>query len=131
MKKTRKKFLLMLIMVFISAVTLMTLQATAVSGETTLDNIEYSSEDIPAEKLEQIVKSMYGISDEKPMEKGNVLCIFGHSKATGTTKTIEHRYYSTAPKCKETFSHIDYCTRSGCDYYVIVGQSINRIVCCP
>jgi len=72
---------------------------------------------------------MYGISDEKPIEKGNVLCVFGHSKATGGIKTIEHNYYSTAPRCKETISDIEYCTRSGCDYFVTLGQIIFRVSC--
>jgi len=128
MKKTSKKFLLLLMIAIIGTVILMTLQATAVSSDK-LDIIEYSSEDISAEKLEQIVKSMCGISDEKSIEKGNVLCIFGHSKATGVIKTTEHNYYSTAPRCKETISNVEYCTRSGCDYFVTTGQTTFRVGC--
>jgi len=127
MKRKSKKILLLIILF---TVTLATLHANAFSGKITFDSIEYSSNDIPTEKLEQIVKSMYGISEDDPINRGNLLCIFGHSKANGTAKTIEHRYYPTAPKCKETVSFVEYCTRSGCDYFVITGQSVNRIVCC-
>ena len=129
MKKT-KKWLFTVIMVLIATVMLTGLQANAVSEETAFDNIEYSSKDIPAEKLEQIVKSMYRISGDTEGNTRNILCIFGHSKANGTTKIIEHRYYSTVPKCKETLSFIEYCTRSGCDYFAIITQTVNRIFCC-
>ena len=137
MKKINKKFLLILAMTIISTVMLMTLQTAAVSGEIKLDNIEYYSKDISAEKLEQIIKSMYGIPAEKPIEKGNILCIFGHSKANGKVIATEHNYYSTAPRCRETISTVEYCTRNGCDYFAVNGcdyfavlnTSYNRIVC--
>ena len=129
MKKINKKFLLILVMTIINTVMLMTLQTAAVSREIKLDNIEYSSENIPAEKLEQIIKSMYGIPDEKPIEKGNILCIFGHSKANGKVIATEHNYYSTAPRCRETHTNIEYCTRNGCDYFAVLNTSYNRIVC--
>jgi len=127
--KINKKILLTLIIALISAVTLMALQSNAVSG-ITLDNIEYSSDDVPEEKLEQIVKGMYGVFDDKPMmAPANLLCIFGHSIESGTIKVTEHNYYPAAPRCKETTSHIEYCTRNGCDYFVVKNQSINRLGC--
>jgi len=129
MRKT-KKGVFMIIMVLITTVMLTGFQVNAVSRKNAFDNIEYSSKDIPAEKLEQIVENMYGISDDDPVDRGNLLCIFGHNKANGTTKTIEHKYYSTIPKCKETLAFIEYCTRSGCDYFVVINQSVNKIFCC-
>jgi len=45
MKKTNKKYLLILAMTIISTVMIMNLQTTAVSNNR-LDNIEYSSKDI-------------------------------------------------------------------------------------
>jgi len=131
MKRKNKKRLLILFMVLIATIMITGLQANAVSERATLDNIEYSSENIPTEKLERIVKTMYGISEDTGENTRNILCIFGHSKANGTTKIIEHRYYSTAPKCRETISAIEYCTRSGCDYFMVLHTAYNRIVCCP
>ena len=127
--RTTKKMALTAAAVLIAIIMLTGMQASAAPGEGELDDIEYTSEDIPTEKLEQIIKAMYGIDDEP--ERGNIFCIFGHSKATGIAKIIEHRYYPAAPKCRETNSYIEYCTRSGCDYFVVIAQSSGRIVCCP
>lgn len=128
MKKTSKKILLALVMALITTVTLTTLQANAVSN-TTLNGIEYSSDNIPAEKLDNIVKAMYGVSDDITVVPYNLLCIFGHSKTTGAVKTTEHNYYTAAPKCKITYTDVEYCTRSGCDYFVVTGESTSRTSC--
>ena len=119
--KKRSKRILLLIMVFTLMLT--TLPANAVSREARYDSIEYSSEDIPKEKLEQIFKAMNGISDSSEENPRSILCIFGHSKATGTIRTIEHRYWATAPRCRETISAFEYCTRNSCDYFIITRQN--------
>ena len=129
MKKRSQKPLLIIIVILISMVTLMTLQTAAISSKTKLDNIEYYSKDIPKEKLEQIVRSIYGTVDDIPATPKNILCIFGHSKAMGGMTTIEHNYYSTAPRCRETNSNVEYCTRSGCDYFTVLNTSYNRMSC--
>lgn len=128
MRKTSKKILLTLIMVLITTVVLTTLHANAVSS-TTLDGIEYSSNDIPAAKLDQIIKQMYGVSDDIRVAPYNLLCIFGHSKTTGAVITTEHNYYTANPKCKVTNTYVEYCTRSGCDYFVVTGESTSRTGC--
>ena len=125
--KKNKKVLLILVIAIISATMLTALQATAVS-DSKIDRMEYSSEDIPKEKLDQIVKAMYGIGGEIEPSR-NLLCIFGHNIATGTTTATEHYYYSTYPRCKETTTRVEYCTRNGCDYFVTKDQGISRVPC--
>ena len=125
--KKNKKVLFILAISIISATMLTVLQTTAVS-DSKIGRIEYSSEDIPKEKLEQIVKAIYGVDGETEPSR-NLLCIFGHNKATGTITTTEHYYYSTYPRCKETNTRVEYCTRSGCDYFTTTGQTINRVGC--
>ena len=123
--KTNKRILLILTLV--SVTMLMALQANAVS-DFKIGNMEYSSADISKEKLEQIFKAMYGIYDVTKTPR-NILCIFGHSTTTGTITTIEHNYYSTAPKCKETNTRVEYCNRSSCDYFLTKEQYISRVGC--
>ena len=91
-------------------------------------SIEIEYKDIPAEKSEMIVKSILGVPNENP-GRGNIFCIFGHDKQTGTVTVTEHNYYPTTPKCRRTMSFIEYCVRSGCDYYVVTGQSVTREYC--
>jgi len=128
MKKKNKKGLFVLAIAIISMVAMITLQANAVSSAK-LDGIEYSSKDISEEKLEQIAKAIYGVYDGTPITSHNILCIFGHSTQTGTIQTTEHNYYTTVPKCKETLTRIEYCTRNNCDYFVTNGQIVNRVPC--
>ena len=125
--KKNKKILFILAIAIISATMLSTLQATAVS-DAKIDLMEYSSRDIPKEKLEQIIKAMYGVDGETEPSR-NLLCIFGHSKTTGKITITDHNYYSTAPKCRQTISYVEYCTRSGCDYFTTLSQSVSRITC--
>lgn len=129
MKKATKKIWFVLIIAIIGSFSLMTLQANAVSA-TKFDDIEYSSTDIPKEKLEQIIKLMYGIHDNTIKPCG-IFCLFGHSIQTGTTATTEHKVFATNPRCRVTTSFIEYCTRSDCDYFVVLRQSVSIISCCP
>ena len=89
-------------------------------------SVEYTYDGMDADKAERIVNLMLG--KEVP-QRGNIFCIFGHDKQTGTIKLTEHYYYSTSPKCKVTYSYIEYCVRSGCDYYVVTGQSTGVEFC--
>ena len=132
MKKIRKKMLLALIMALIITLTLTALPATAISG-ISLDDIDYYSDDIPAKKLNLIVNAMYGISnDEITPRSSNPLCWIGlHSKQTGTVVTTEHRISATNPRCRQTRTFVEYCTRDSCSYYVITGETSGSIVCCP
>lgn len=125
--KNSKKKLFVLIMVIVSTITLSTLQANAVSF-TDIDKITYTYEGISAEKAEQIVKTLYGIPDNT-VQPLNLLCIFGHSTQSGIIYTTEHNAYSTAPRCREITSYVDYCTRSGCSYSTVTSESSYRISC--
>ena len=125
--KKNKKVLFILAIVIICATMLTALQAAAIE-DFKIGRIEYSSEDIPKEKLDQIFNAMYGIGEETEPSR-NLLCIFGHSTTMGGITVTEHNYYSTAPRCKETTAKIEYCTRSGCDYFVTKEQYISRVGC--
>jgi hypothetical protein len=127
MSKNKRKILFAVIIAIVSTFTMTAFQAYAVN-ETGISNIQYSYEGIPEEKAEQIVKSIYGIPDDM-IQPFSLLCLFGHSIQTGSITTTEHNYYSTAPRCRETVSYVDYCTRSGCDYFVIKSTYYGRTGC--
>jgi len=129
MKKRNKKMWIVLIIALISAITLMALQASAVSSKN-FDDVEFSSPDITEEKLEQIIKSMYGISDGNTIQPFSIFCIFGHSIQTGTIISTEHRVFSTNPRCRSTVSNVQYCTRNSCSHFVIIRQAVSIIGCC-
>jgi hypothetical protein len=131
MKKVNKKALLILSMLLISTVMLTALQVTAVSDDT-LDDIEYYSDDIPEEKLEQIVKAMFEMTVNAGIgiSPASILCIFGHNIQTGTTTIIEHRFWVAAPRCRRTLAQVQFCTRNSCSYFVTLSESVGRIVCC-
>ena len=127
MKKLSKLTLLILLVTFIIAV----IPANAVSI-IALDDIDYYSDDIPADKLDQIIKLMYGIfDDEITPRSSNPLCWVGlHSKQTGAIITTYHNYYSANPKCLRTITRVEYCTRDSCTWIIVTGESSSRIVCC-
>ena len=127
-EKMKKKALFVLMVTIISVISLMSLQATAVSV-TCIDEISYTYEGMAAEKAAQIVKAIYGIDDGG--QRGNILCIFGHSKDYGAIRTIQHKAYASSPRCIETMTYVEFCTRNGCDYFVITAHGVNRIICCP
>lgn len=60
----------------------------------------------------------------------NILCLFGHSWAEGRSIVIEHRYWATSPRCRQTTYRVDYCTRSGCDRLDLTQLTQIRISCC-
>ena len=134
MKKLNKKILFVLLVVIMSVTQIIPLQAYDIDKienkcccGTDCAHTEYTYENIPDDIAERIIKSMSG--EDEPGSRGNFFCLFGHDKQTGTIKLTEHNYYTTAPKCRETCSSVEYCVRSGCDYYVVTGQSFIRIGC--
>jgi hypothetical protein len=79
------------------------------------------------EKEQQIIALLNG---EELMSPMSVLCIFGHSMAQTTATTIDHRFYATSPRCRETRHRVNYCTRSGCNHMVLTLLTQVRIPCC-
>ena len=79
------------------------------------------------EKEQQIIATLNG---EDLISPRSILCLFGHSMAQGTAITIDHRFYATAPRCRQTRHRVDYCTRSSCNYMVLTQTSQSRIHCC-
>lgn len=128
MKKSSKKISFVIIVLLVSAISLMALPVNALSAEKHGREISYSYEGMPAEKAEQIVNAMFGISDGLTIQR--FASCSSHTIQTGTIKAVEHNYYSTAPRCKETISRVEYCTKSDCDYFKTVGSAgENRIGC--
>ena len=115
----------------ISAMVLTGLQAFANDHEhDDCDCIEYEYYDIPDDKIMQILNSILELPEESDMTRGNLLCIFGdHLKEKGAILKTEHNYYTTAPRCKLTTYHVEYCTRGGCDYYAITDVIITKKGC--
>ena len=131
MKKANKKIIFILVMAMIGTFSLTMFQVAATDGGlerkcVCCTVLEYDYDGMDAEKAEQIVNLMLG---KATPQRGNILCIFGHDKRTGTVRVTEHYYYATSPKCREVSSNVEYCARSGCDYYVVTGQSILRLYC--
>jgi len=130
MKKISKKVFFIVVLAIISTFTATALQADInVIEKPTFGEVEYSYEGgISAEKAEQIVKAMLKIYDDD-VQPLNILCIFGHSKEEGIIKTTEHNYYTTAPKCRVTYSEVEYCTRGNCSYYAVLDEFSIRTSC--
>jgi hypothetical protein len=80
------------------------------------------------EKEQQIIALLNGGELMSPM---SILCIFGHSMAQTTAIEINHRFWATSPRCRETRYRVDYCTRSSCNHMVLtqIGTPA-RIPCC-
>ena len=130
MKKANKKILFVLTMAIISTMLLTSLQAYDAAGDKCIcDDIEYTYKDMTEEKAVQIVHSMLGKPEDPPAPRWNLLCLFGHDIKTGTITLTEHNYYTTAPRCRVTISDVEYCNRSGCDYFAVIKQYIYREVC--
>jgi len=53
-----------------------------------------------------------------------------HIMAQTTSRTIEHRYFTTAPRCRQTTYRVDYCTRQNCTYTIMTQISQIAIFCC-
>ena len=128
MRKSNKKIIFVLFSLIASAILLTTMQVNALSTVTAND-VSYSYDGISAEKAEKITGAMSANSNDDIIQPFNILCILGHSKANGTIVKVEHNYYSTAPRCKDTTYFIEYCTRNDCDYFKVTGESVSRVGC--
>ena len=125
----KKKVLFALTIAIASAFLFMFATATANSG-VSLDDVSFSYEGMSTERAEQIVKAMLEGSDDYYIsERGLICAIFGHNLNFGTMRTIWHRQYPTAPRCREEVAAIEYCTR--CSHFRVTNQFIRRIFCCP
>ena len=93
--------------------------------------IDYSHcANIPTERAAQIVNSMFGINAKatEMIQPSSIWCIFGHSISTGVIITINHRAYSTVPRCRETVNSVEFCNR--CSYFAVLSERTTRIGCC-
>jgi hypothetical protein len=80
------------------------------------------------EKEKQIIALLNG---EELISPRSVTCfLFGHSMAQTTAIEINHRFWATSPRCRETRYRVDYCTRSGCNHMILTQTSQFRIPCC-
>jgi hypothetical protein len=79
------------------------------------------------QKEQMIIAALNG---EEFMSTESILCIFGHSLAEGATITIEHRFWATSPRCRETVHRVVYCTRNNCNHMVFTQLSQSRLHCC-
>jgi hypothetical protein len=86
---------------------------------------------INCEKAQLIANLINGKTSEfQGIAPANILCLFGHSWAQGTATEINHRFRTTAPRCRETIHRVDYCTRSGCNRMDLTQISQVFIHCC-
>ena len=127
MKKINKKILFILAVLLISMFSLAMIPAYAVDDCDEHDDVEYIFENLPDHVIKAILGEEDGFIGIAPY---NLLCLISnHIKQEGSVNQYEHYYYSEDPKCKVTFSTVEYCTRSGCDYFWVTGQTIYRTGC--
>ena len=95
-----------------------------------MDDIDYSyCASIPPEKAAYIVQSMFGVSDNTAAAmQFSIWCLFGHNMSRGVIITIQHRAYSTVPRCRETVNTVEFCSR--CSHFVVLSERSTRIGCC-
>ena len=103
--------------------------STSATGETRIFGTKeiVINGDVDKEKSQLIIDAING---EGIISPRNILCIFGHSLTRTTVVEINHRYYSTAPRCRRVTYDVTYCTRSGCGYINYTVISTVAIHCC-
>jgi hypothetical protein len=69
-------------------------------------------------------------STYRVMTPRSILCIFGHNMVRTTAIEINHNFWSTSPRCRETIWRVDYCIRNNCSHMVMTQVSQLRITCC-
>ncbi|GHV14078.1 hypothetical protein FACS1894219_09690 [Clostridia bacterium] len=122
----RTIFTLVTIAIFLST---FTIPAASIGYEMIIvDDHGYSFEGMSYDKALQIIDKLEGVESNTPTTHG-LLCIFGHDKLTGGVYQTEHSYYTTAPRCKQTISFVEYCSRNNCDYFMVTNQIITRLTC--
>jgi len=84
-------------------------------------------DDISREKA-QLISDV--INGEELISPRSILCIFGHSLAQTRALGIEHRVWSTSPRCRQTIYDVTYCTRSNCNHIVYTVRSQTAVSCC-
>jgi hypothetical protein len=125
-----KKMLLKSLVAFIVACMLVLTFGGFVANEVTQDEGFTEiiiCDEIDSDKAQQIIALLNGDDLMSPI---SVFCIFGHSLAETRAITIEHRFWSTSPRCRETVHRVVYCTRSSCNHMVLTQLSQRRILCC-
>ena len=123
----KKKFLFVLIIAVIGAISLTAFSATASSG-VTLEDIDFTYSGMSSEKAAQIVQVMFGIQDDSAAQP-HFFCI-SHNIRTGTISTTQHRVHAANTRCVLTTSHVEYCTRANCNHFVVVRETTMRLICC-
>ena len=130
----KKKILFVLTIAIATVFLLMSAVATASSGVSLydLDEVSFSYEGMSTERAEQVLRAMFGGSEDYNdyyiSERGLICAIFGHNLNFGTMITVWHRQYPTAPRCRETVSFIEFCTR--CSHFRVTSEFTGRIFCC-
>ena len=127
MKKANKKILFVLTVLLICICSLTMLSAYAADDCDEHDDVEYIFENLPEHVINAILGKDDGFIGIAPY---NLLClVMNHTKQIGAVEQWQHYYYATDPKCKVTISYVEYCTRTGCDYFWVTDQIIYRTAC--
>jgi len=86
---------------------------------------------VDCEKAQLIINAINGeTSTYQAIAPASIFCIFGHNMAQTTAVEINHRVWSTSPRCRETRYRVNYCTRSSCNYVVTTLLTQGAIHCC-
>ncbi|MDR2572486.1 MAG: hypothetical protein LBD23_19620 [Oscillospiraceae bacterium] len=90
-------------------------------------------EGVDGQKTQLIADTITGknsTSTFQAISPASILCIFSHSMAQTTARETNHRFWATAPRCRQTTYRVDYCTRSSCNHMILTQISQSRISCC-
>ncbi len=91
--------------------------------------VEFTDNNVSAEKQELIAQSLVGVKDESIQTYGLGCLLFGHDYKYTTTFVITHKVRTYDPRCKRETYDITYC--EDCDYTEQTLVSTVYIVCCP
>jgi hypothetical protein len=81
---------------------------------------------VDSQKAKTISENING--EGEVTTRGLYCTLFGHTLARMVVIETTHKYYATAPRCREIEYDVVYCTR--CDYTVWTEISNLRISCC-
>lgn len=91
--------------------------------------VEFTDNNVSAEKQECIAQSLVGVKDESIQTYGLGCLLFGHDYKYTTTFVITHKVRTYAPRCKRETYDVTYC--EDCDYTEQTLVATSYIVCCP
>ena len=131
MKKAKLLTVAVLVIVTLSMTVLQVGASRIIAPIDETRDIDYSHcANIPSEIVAQIVNPSFGLktSDNTDAVFHSIWCIFGHSISTGVIITTHHRAYTANPRCRETWTHVEFCNR--CSHFVVVRETSMRISCC-